>query len=62
MKKKAQSEPSSHARRAALASDVEQFLKSGHKIQQIPSGVSSHDPQGRGKPLHTTTTKTKTTS
>jgi hypothetical protein len=40
-KKQAESNPNPVLRREALASDVERFLQSGNKIEQIPSGVSA---------------------
>ena len=43
------SSPSSHERRKALASDVQAFLDSGKKIDQIPDGVSGQDALGRSK-------------
>ena len=49
--KKARIEPTSNQRREALAKDVEEFLKAGNVIQYIEDGVSTQDPQGRGKQL-----------
>lgn len=37
------------SRRRALAADLEAFLASGRQIEQIPSGVSGQDPQGRSQ-------------
>lgn len=53
MKKNPDSNPDPVARREALASDLERFISSGRKIEQIPSGVSSHGPQGPVKTLRT---------
>jgi hypothetical protein len=41
---------SSDAKRDEIAEETEVFLKAGHEINQIPSGVSGLDPMGRGKP------------
>lgn len=38
-------------RRKSLEADVAAFLAAGNKIEEIPSGISSQDPQGRGKQL-----------
>lgn len=51
VKKKLQVETTAAVRRDALADDIDRFLKAGNEIQYIPNGVSSQDPQGRGKPL-----------
>ena len=42
---------SSEAKRESIAEETEAFLRAGHKIKQIPDGVSGQDPYGRGKPL-----------
>lgn len=42
---------STDAQRDSIAEETEAFLKAGHKIEQIPDGVSGQDPHGRGKPL-----------
>ncbi len=42
---------SSDAKRESIAEETAAFLKAGHKIKQIPDGVSGQDPYGRGKPL-----------
>jgi hypothetical protein len=42
---------SSDAKRESIAEETEAFLRAGHKITQIPDGVSGQDPHGRGKPL-----------
>ncbi|XOV82784.1 MAG: hypothetical protein ACFHXK_18230 [bacterium] len=49
-KKQAESNPNSALRREALASDVERFLNSGNKIEQIPTGVSAQANFAPGKP------------
>ncbi len=54
VRRKTNSEPSPSERRKLLSADVEAYLKMGNKIDLIPSGVSSQDPQGRGKPLSRT--------
>lgn len=47
--KSKQSEPTTAERRRTLAADVEAFLKSGQKIEQVPTGVSGQDRFGRSK-------------
>jgi hypothetical protein len=42
---------STDAKRDSIAEETKAFLKAGHKIEQIPVGVSGQDPYGRGKPL-----------
>lgn len=42
-------EPSSRERRKTLAADVQAFLDSGNKIEQVPTGVSGQDSLGRSK-------------
>ena len=42
---------STDAKRDSIAEETKAFLKAGHKIEQIPDGVSGQDPYGRGKPL-----------
>ncbi len=51
MKQKKTIEASPEARRKTLEDDVAAYLAAGNKIDQIPSGTSSQDPQGRGQPL-----------
>jgi hypothetical protein len=41
--------PSSRERRQTLADDVQAFLDSGRKIEQVPSGVSGQDSLGRSR-------------
>ena len=48
-KKRNHNGPSSEERRRTLEDDVRAFLKSGKKIEQIPTGVSGQDQLGRGK-------------
>jgi hypothetical protein len=48
-RKKAQSEPSTLERRKSIEADVQAFLASGKKIEQIPTGVSGQDAFGRSK-------------
>ncbi len=43
MSKQKQSNPTPADLRRKLDEDVEKFLKSGKKIQQIPTGVSTQD-------------------
>ena len=38
-------------RRKSIEADVAAYLAAGNKIEEVPSGVSSQDPQGRGKQL-----------
>ena len=47
--KTSQNELSSHERRKTLADDVQAFLDSGKKIEQVPTGVSGQDNLGRSK-------------
>ena len=47
--KASQNELSSRERRKTLADDVQAFLDSGKKIEQIPTGVSGQDNLGRSK-------------
>ena len=42
---------STDAKRDSIAEETKAFLKAGHKIEQIPDGVSGQAPYGRGKPL-----------
>ena len=42
---------SADAKRESIAEETKAFLRAGHKITQIPDGVSGQDPYGRGKPL-----------
>ena len=44
-------EVSPELRRKSIEADVAAFLAAGNKIEEVPSGVSSQDPQGRGKQL-----------
>ncbi len=48
-KKAVPNDASSRERRKSLESDVQAFLKSGNKIEQVPTGVSGQDRQGRSK-------------
>jgi hypothetical protein len=47
--KSSANDPSSHERRKSLAVDLQAFLDSGKKIEQVPSGVSGQDSLGRSK-------------
>jgi|TARA_Y100001933_G_scaffold209331_1_gene213148 hypothetical protein len=38
--------PSTHELRKTLAADVEAFLASGKKIEEIPTGFTNQDPMG----------------
>jgi hypothetical protein len=51
MSKKQQNTQTPAARRQQLKVDVKAFLASGNRIEQVESGVSAHDPQGRGRQL-----------
>lgn len=51
MRTKPQIERPPAERRKSIADDVDAFLKAGNQIEQIATGVSAQDPQGRGKPL-----------
>lgn len=51
MRTKPQIERPPAERRKSIANDVDAFLKAGNQIEQIATGVSAQDPQGRGKPL-----------
>ena len=59
MAQKKASEVSPESRRKSIEADVAAFLASGKKIEQVPSGISSQDPQGRGKQLRLNPAKTK---
>lgn len=48
MSKTRSPDPSNSDVRRKLQADVERFLKSGNKIQQIPTGVSAQD-YGKGR-------------
>jgi hypothetical protein len=60
-KKQPESNPNSALRREALASDVERFLNSGNKIEQIPTGVSAQANFAPGKPRQAAQDNTKKT-
>ena len=47
--KSSQNELSSRERRKTLADDVQAFLDSRKKIEQVPTGVSGQDNLGRSK-------------
>ena len=47
MAQKQSSDISPESRRKAIEADVASFLAKGNKIEQVPSGLSSQDPQGR---------------
>ena len=51
MAQKKAAEVSSELRRKSIEEDVAAFLAAGNKIEEIPSGTSSQDPQGRSKQL-----------
>ena len=51
MAQKTTSEASPELRRKSIEADVEAYLAAGNKIEEVPSGISSQDPQGRGKQL-----------
>ena len=51
MKQSKNNEASPEVRRKSIEEDVAAFLAAGNKIDQVPSGLSAQDPQGRGKPL-----------
>ncbi len=59
MAQKKTPEASSELRRKNLEADVAAFLAAGNKIEQVPSGTSSQDPQGRGKQLRLTPSRSK---
>ena len=42
-------EPPSGERRRALEQDIQAFLDSGKTIEQVPSGISGQDGQGRSR-------------
>jgi len=48
-KRPSPNDPTAASRRRTLAADLDAFLASGRKIEQIPSGVSGQDPQGRSQ-------------
>ena len=48
--KKKTPKTSTEAKRNEIAEETEVFLRAGHAIDHIPSGVSGLDPMGRGKP------------
>ncbi len=51
MAQKKAAEPSAKLRRKSIEEDLAAYLTAGNKIEQVPSGMSSQDPQGRGKAL-----------
>ena len=51
MAKKKTPEISLGLRRKTLEADVAAYIAAGNKIEEIPSGYSSQDPQGRSKQL-----------
>ena len=51
MAQKNTSETSPELRRKSIEEDVAAYLAAGNKIEEVPSGISSQDPQGRGKQL-----------
>lgn len=57
MKQNKNNEASPELRRKSIEEDVAAFLAAGNKIDQVPSGLSAQDPQGRGKPLRLGTPK-----
>jgi len=48
-KKSVPNDASSRERRKALEVDLQSFFKSGKQIEQVPTGVSGQDRQGRSK-------------
>jgi hypothetical protein len=54
-----ESNPDPVLRRQAIASDVEAFLKSGKKIEQVPSGVSAQVNLGAKSPAAQAEAKAK---
>lgn len=44
-------EVSPELRRKSIEADVAAYLAAGNKIEEVPTGTSSQDPQGRGKQL-----------
>ena len=61
MAQKKAPEASSELRRKSIEADVAAFLAAGNKIEEVPSGTSSQDPQGRGKQLRLGRPKDKET-
>ena len=51
MAQKKAPEASPELRRKSIEADVAAFLAAGNKIEEVPSGTTSQDPQGRGKQL-----------
>ncbi|MCZ6617358.1 MAG: hypothetical protein O7E57_04425 [Gammaproteobacteria bacterium] len=45
-KKKAESRVSTQDMRKSIEADVKAFLKSGKKIEQVPTGFTNQDPLG----------------
>ena len=45
-KKKADSRISTHDMRKSIEADVKAYLKSGKKIEQVPTGFTNQDPLG----------------
>lgn len=52
-------EVSPEVRRKSLEADVAAYLAAGNKIEEIPTGTSSQDPQGRSKQLRLGSPKTE---
>ena len=61
MAQKKTAEVTPELRRKTIEEDVAAFLAAGNKIEEIPSGTSSQDPQGRGKQLRLGTPKAEGT-
>ena len=45
-KKKADARVSTHDMRKSIEADVKAYLKSGKKIEQVPTGFTNQDPMG----------------
>lgn len=52
-------EVSPEVRRKSIEADVAAYLAAGNKIEEIPTGTSSQDPQGRSKQLRLGKPKTE---
>ena len=59
MKQKKSPEDSSESRRKTIEADVAAYLAAGNKIDEVPTGVSSQDPQGGSKQLRLGPSKAK---
>ena len=50
-------ETSPDKRRQSIEADVAAYLDAGNKVEEVPSGITSHDPKGRGRQLRLSSAK-----